>query len=176
MIRAVLAVLVTTALLAASLPAVDAARRDHTDAVVREQIDGVVRAARTLAATNDPVAGPGARRVVAVHLPARSWVHAGVHALRIAGGTNGSGGRFRWRPTDGHQRTRRVPGLRLRTHHDRSVSVSEPGRHLLALALDGTPARPVVTVQRVGTDPRSDPDQGFKRENGGKSADARMAA
>jgi len=82
MIRVVLAVVLTTALLGASLPAIDEARRDHTETTVGTELRAIERVATDLLNTDDPTED-GARRVIEIRLPARSWSDAGVDAVTI---------------------------------------------------------------------------------------------
>ncbi|WP_135819833.1 DUF7311 family protein [Halostella litorea] len=91
-VRVVLAVLLATALVAASLPAVDDGRERATDSQVRGEIDRIERTAASLLATEETVPGAsnGPRRSVTVSLPERSWHRAGVDELTIREPTEGS--------------------------------------------------------------------------------------
>jgi len=148
MIRAVLAIVLTTALLGASLPAIDDARRDHTEATVRTELDQFEQAAARLLATDDPVTGDGARRIVRLTVPAKRWSDAGVDSLTIDGWQNGLAGRITWTPTTGSQRVRRLPDVPLRTPGPGPLTLDTAGTYRLVLSLDGTETRPVVTVRR----------------------------
>lgn len=172
MIRAVLAVAATAALLAASLPAVDDARRQHTEGVTREEAESLERAARSLVETEDVTRGGDARRIVAVTLPERGWAHAGLEGLVVAGGENATGrrtaaggenaiggpdatgGRVAWTVSGGRRTTYRIEGIALRTSSGEPVRLRGAGRRRLVLALGGTPRHPVVTVRRF--DPTAD--------------------
>lgn len=175
MIRAVLAVAATTVLLAASLPAVDDARRQHTEGVVREDVETLERTARALVETEDVTGEPGARRVITLALPERSWTHAGLDELVIAGRSSGidgrnatgrrnategptaTGGRVVVAVSGGRRTTHLIESVALRTPGDEPVRLRGTGRRRLVLSLGGTPRRPVVTVQQFdpGDGPRS---------------------
>jgi len=159
MIRAVLAVVLTTALLGASLPAIDDGRREHTHATVERELDRFERVARALRSTDDPVTGSGgARRLVTLSIPERSWSDAGLDVLTIAAWRNGSGGVITWRRPQGPRQDRRLPGLPLRTAGDGPLRLATDGDHRLVLSLDGTPRNPVVTVRRFTTEDVTTPD------------------
>lgn len=156
MIRVVLAVVLTTALLGVSLPAIDDARRGHTETTVGTELREIERAATGLLDTDDP-AEDGARRVVTVHLPARSWSDAGVDAVTIGQSRAGSGGRFTWSAEGGTRLVRRLPEIPLRTDGGDAVTLDAPGRHRLVLSLDGTRTDPVVTVRTFTSDDGASP-------------------
>lgn len=86
MIRAVLAVVLTVALLAAATPAIDQGRQARTATHLDGVVDRIGRAVRSLLAHEDPtrpgVVGP--RRIVRFRLPSSSWTAVGV-SLRIDG-------------------------------------------------------------------------------------------
>ncbi|MHB9288389.1 hypothetical protein ACKVMT_15270 [Halobacteriales archaeon Cl-PHB] len=120
MLRAVLAVAITAALLAVSLPTVDSARVDHAETLVAEELDRLETAAERLAAENDPT-GPGqpaARRVLRLRLPAESWGSTGVDRLHLPGDGStvtwqvAGGGTHHRRIADGHL-VGQAGGLRL---------------------------------------------------------------
>ncbi|SDZ88296.1 hypothetical protein SAMN04488065_0988 [Haloplanus vescus] len=75
MIRVVLAVLLTVALLAAVTPAIDESRTSRTAIHLNRVTERVARAANSLVAHEDPTAPgvPGARRLVRLRLLERSW-------------------------------------------------------------------------------------------------------
>lgn len=163
MIRAVLSVLLAAALLGASFPAIDAARQDHSETAIRTQLDRVERAATAMLATDDPT-DAGARRLVTLRLPAKSWTDAGTESVRIGSASDGSGGRFTW-SVDGDTRgVRHLPDVPIRTERDAGVlTLAGPGRHRLVLSLDGTATDPVVTVRT------------FTRDGGASGAHATVA-
>jgi len=109
MLRAVLVVAVTAALLAVSLPVVDSARVDYAETRVADELDRIERAAETLAAENDPVdhGETPARRVLPLRLPVESWASAGVSRFDLPEGEStvtwsvGDSGTHRRRLADG---------------------------------------------------------------------------
>lgn len=109
MLRVVLAVLTAAALLAVATPAVQSARVDHADARVAAELDEVERAGRLLSDRNEPAPGddvPGARRVVTVSLPERTWGQAETEYLRLpppnaSGQSTPGAGRTVWRVAGG---------------------------------------------------------------------------
>lgn len=151
MIRVVLAVVLATALFGVSLPAIDDARKDHSETVVRTELQRVERAATNLLETDDPTED-GARRVVEVHLPTRSWTDAGIEAITIGESRRGSGGRLTWTVEGGTRTVRPVPEVPFRTATDRDVTIDASGRHRLVLSLDGNRTDPVVTVREFTSD------------------------
>ena len=150
MIRVVVAVAVATALLAASLPAVDSARADRTAAHLDGEVARLSAAAASLVDDDDATVStvPGARRVLSLAVPERSWTAAGVDVVRI-GCRDGDGCR---RPTLGYEldngRERRVRLDLPLVVADGPLVLRETGPHRLELTLtrrDGTVA---VLVER----------------------------
>jgi hypothetical protein len=117
-IRAVLAVLLTVALLAAVTPAVDEGRERRTAIHLDRVVDRIDRAAQSLRAHDDPTAPDvaGARRIVGVRLPERSWTAIGAR-LWIDGERDVIG----YRLDGGRTRRTRLPGVDLRTPDGRVV-------------------------------------------------------
>lgn len=130
MIRAVLAVSLAAALLAASLPAIDAAAADRTAAALDREADRVEHAGTSLLAEDDP----GARRVVTVTLPARSLTAAGVDTLSIDCQPRCA---LRYSLDGGAARVRRL-ALPLRLP-DGPVRLATPREHRLVLRLVDDP-------------------------------------
>jgi hypothetical protein len=159
MLRAVMAVVLATALLATSLPVLDAARRDHTAGTVRAQLDRIETAVADLRTREEavPPETAGARRVVTVSLPARSWTDAGVSYLAIGGSPRESvpGDRERaeiaWQVRGGPLQERRIPGAVVEpgTRGDEPLVLREPGTHRLALSLVDRCGQRVVVVRRL---------------------------
>lgn len=118
MIRVVLAVCLTVALLAAVTPAVDEGRETRTAIHLDRVAERIDRAARSLHAHEDPTPPDvaGARRIVRFDLPARSWTAVGAR-LWIDGERDAIGYRLDGRPA---QRTR-LRGIDLRTPAGRVV-------------------------------------------------------
>lgn len=153
MLRAVLAVVLATALLGASLPAVDRARQDHSGTTVRTELDRVERAANSLIDADDPtIVGTGARRVVTVRLPKESWTDAGTDAVSFASSHEGPGGRLAWTVRGGMRHVRHLPNVPLRTATGDPLTLRSAGNHRLVLSLDGTAVDPVVTIRRFTSD------------------------
>ena len=148
MIRAVLAVALAAALLGASLPAVDDARRDHTEQALGVELQRVERAAASLLRSDDPVTGAGARRVVSVSLPAESWTDAGVERVRVSGGRNGSTGVITWTVRTGRHGVRRLPDVPLRTPDGEALKLESAGMYRLVLSLERERDATVVRVRR----------------------------
>ncbi|WP_435345410.1 DUF7311 family protein [Haloarchaeobius sp. HRN-SO-5] len=85
MIRVLLAVAVTLALVAAATPAIDAARESRSERLVRTDLAAVERAATGLLASEEPTPGAGARRVVSVRLPDGTPTTSSVDWVAIGG-------------------------------------------------------------------------------------------
>jgi hypothetical protein len=117
-IRVVLAVLLTVALLAAVTPALEEGREARTAIHLDRVTDRIERAARSLRVHEDPTPPgvAGARRLVRFRLPTRSWTAAGA-SLWIDGERDLIGYRL-----DGRQpRLTRLRGVDLRTPDGRVV-------------------------------------------------------
>lgn len=148
MIRVVVTVVIATALLAASLPAVDSARGDRTAAHLDGELATLTDAAASLVDRDDPTppSVSGARRVVTLTLPTRSWTAAGVDSLTV-------GCRAACpRPTLGYTldtgRTRRVAVDLPLVVPDGPLVVRESGTHDLWLTLERDDDGVAVVVQR----------------------------
>ncbi|MEF8856144.1 MAG: hypothetical protein V5A16_01845 [Haloplanus sp.] len=131
MIRVVLAVLLTVAVLAAVTPAVDEGRAARTAIHLDDATERIERAAESLRAHEDPTRPgvAGARRIVRFQLPDRSWTAVGAR-LWIDGERNLIGYRLDGRRS--HRVTLR--GLDLRTP-DGPVVFEDSGRYRLVLSL-----------------------------------------
>lgn len=148
-VRLLLAITVTAALLGASWPAVDSARVDHADATVTRQLDTLSERLRAMVVTDDPATGPGARLRAEIRLPHRQLTSARIAALSLVrdNGTTVA----RWRVGDAG-RTRRTlldyplvaPGGRL--------TLRAAGTHRLVFGYRVAKGRPVVTVRRFKSD------------------------
>lgn len=141
MIRAVLAVVVAAALLAAALPAVDSVRTNRTAATMERSVDRLERAGSDLLA-ND-AADAGARRVVTVTLSARSLAAAGIDRFVVSCASECL---VRYRLADRRTRSHRVRSIPLATP-DGPVRFSTPGTHRLVLGLAEENGSRVVTVR-----------------------------
>lgn len=131
MIRVVLAVLLTVALLAAVTPAVDEGRAARTAIHLDAVSDRIERAASSLRAHEDPTRPgiAGARRIVHFRLPERSWTAVDAR-LWIDGERDLIGYRLDGRRS--HRTTLR--GIDLRTP-DGTVVFEGSGRYRLVLSL-----------------------------------------
>jgi len=137
-IRALLAVSIAAALLAASLPAVESAAADRTAAALDRDADRLERAAESLLAADDP----GARRILRVTLPANSVVAVGVETFVVDCDPACA---VRYSLRNGASRTRPL-SLPLATP-DGPVRLGTAGSHRLRLGLAHGDDGRVVTVR-----------------------------
>lgn len=130
-IRAVLAVALAVALLSVALPLVDEGRVDRSATRLDAATGRLERAARSLLAHEDPTPPgvAGARRLVSVRLPVRSWTSVRA-TLRIDGDDDAVAYRLAGRRP--HRTVLR--GVDLRTP-DGPVVFESPGRHRISLSL-----------------------------------------
>jgi hypothetical protein len=134
-VRTLLTVVVATALLGASLPAVEEARADRTTARLDATATRLSDAAAALVAADDPVPSGerGASRTVVVALPAGGFADARADYLSVGGLPNDS------RPTTVGYRVDGAPPRRLdagvRFFVGERPLVLPPGRHTLRLTL-----------------------------------------
>jgi hypothetical protein len=138
--RVLLAVGIAAALLAASLPAVEAVRTDRTAAEMDRTADRIETAGRSLLAADEAEAG--ARRVVTVSLPTASLTAAGVDRFAIDCGKRCAVS-YRLRGSTTHVNRLPIP---LSTP-DGVVTFSKAGTHRLRLGLSRANGRRVVTVR-----------------------------
>lgn len=157
MYRAVLAVVLASALLGVTMPALEDARRDRASVAVENELDRLRATANQLDAVDDPTAGPGARRSLTIDLPARQWTSARIDRLTLHPETADSPGRASWQVAGGRTVRRALPELSLRTPAGEPLSLSGPGTHELTLTLDGQPGSSVVTVRRLKYDNEANP-------------------
>lgn len=146
-VRTVVTVALAAAILAASLPAVDRARVQHADARVAGEVERLERAARALAAANDPVGDDGqpARRHVTLRLPIGSWGATGLERLYVpppAGTAD-----VRWRVRGGETRSRHLADLHVAGPPE-GLSVDDGGRRRVLLELCVRDGRRTVVVRR----------------------------
>lgn len=151
MIRLVLAVALSLALLAVSLPVIDTVRISHADARVDGALDRVETTARTLLARNDAVrpGSEGAGRRLTLHLPVGTWATAGVERFVVRPTSLGTGTRVTWRVDGGAERTRRLTGSPIRPVHGGFVH-SDGGRLDVALSLVVRDGDRFVRLRRRG--------------------------
>jgi hypothetical protein len=136
-VRVALTAVFTAALLGVALPAVDAGRAERTTTSLDATAERIERAGNHLRSVEDPTPPdvPGARAVVSVEIPARSWRAAGVGYVAVGGppGSRGGDDAVVYRLDGASRRT--VPlDLPVRTR-DGPVVFRTPGRHELALSL-----------------------------------------
>jgi hypothetical protein len=160
MLRVVVAVALATAILAVSLPAIDAAGRDRTSATVTDEVDALETAVRDLQHSDGavPQGTSGARRVVTVRLPDRGWASARLAYLAVGGRPGAScvdrtETALAWQVVDGPVQTRRLPGVQLEhadgDGDDDPLVLREPGKHRLVLTLVERAGDRTVRVQRL---------------------------
>lgn len=147
--RAVLAVVLATALLGVALPPLDDARADRATAVVADQVAEIERVGTTLVATDDPVGDSGARRLVSFRIPARHWTSAGVDRVTIRPTDADAPASVSWRVRGVESNKRVLPGLAVATDDGEPLVLREAGQQQLVLALDGEPGSPVVTIRQL---------------------------
>lgn len=126
MIRVVLAVLLSVALLGIALPVVDTARVDHSDARARAEASRLAATMDAFTRQADPVRNvtASAVRMHPVRLPARSWGDSGVESFRIVPGTPGQ---VAWRVADGTTHRVRLPVAVATTPHLPAASPTRSG-------------------------------------------------
>jgi len=146
-LRIVLAIALTTALLAVALPAMSVAAADRTDSAIDRQMAALGESLGTMTATDDPTVGPGARHVAEIRLPARTLTSAGVNRLRLY--TRESVALASWRVGDGGTNSARLAGLPLRADGG-ELTLREAGVHRLVFGLRSRAEGPVLTVRRLG--------------------------
>lgn len=136
MIRAVLAVALATAILAAAGPAIGTVRVTHADARIDGALDRLQDAARTLIERNDAVVdGTGAAtRDVTLHLPTGTWGTAGLERFSVGLGGPGAGTVVRWRVDGGRPSERRLADVTISPARD-GYEIRRGGRLRLRLRL-----------------------------------------
>ena len=161
MLRVVVAVALSMALLTVSLPALETARRDHSAQRVTGELDGLTAAIEDVHAREGavPDGTAGARRVVTLRLPARTWTDAGVEYVAVGGRLDrsppGEGDEvdLSWQVTGRQPRERRIHGVAVEARTDAGgdgpLVLREPGTHRLAITLVERGNRTVVVVRRL---------------------------
>jgi len=148
-VRLVLAVALTTALIATALVPLGDARRERASAVVAEQASAIERHGGALLASDDPIDGPGARRTVTLGLPTRTWTSAPVDRLTVQPASDAKPASISWRVAGEQTHVRHLPGVPLASVDGTPLVIRGTGTHRLTLALDGHADEPVVTVRRL---------------------------
>ncbi|MDS0281152.1 DUF7311 family protein [Haloarcula onubensis] len=148
-LRVALAVVLTTALLAAVTPAVANAGAERADGAVDRQLAALAAELETMVATDDPTADPGARHVVELRLPGRSLTSAAVTRLRFT--SRGGVALATWRVGDGATRSStRLAGVPVHAAGGGALTLRESGTHRLAFELRSQDGQRVLTVSRLG--------------------------
>lgn len=154
MLRVVLAAVLATAVLGASLPAVEDARADRTATALDASIAELSASGSALAVGNDAPSDPAVAptRTVAFSLPRPTWTAAAVEYVAVGGSPGGPGNRSAVTyATEGGGEARRLlsvpvpvrtPGgpVVFRGHGERTVSLS----------LRATAGGPALVVGRGG--------------------------
>lgn len=155
MLRVVLVVAITAALLAVVVPAMESAAIERADTAVRAELDRLESATTRLARHNDPTPhGPGARTELTLRLPEESWGSAGVERLALPR-EDRPGSVVRWRVSGGAERTRRLSGPPVVADDLDSLGSGRVRVRLVLITVDGEPA---VRVTR----PNLIPDDGAR--------------
>lgn len=143
-VRTVLAVVLAVALLAASLPAVEDARRRRSADLVGAEVESLSRDLGRFASVNDATRDvPGARLVVAIRLPGRSLSSVPVALFAL----DGEADAVEYRLHGGRNRRRSLP-VDLRVAGDGTrLEVGEPGPHRLRFSFRLIKSRPVVVAE-----------------------------
>lgn len=148
-VRTVLTVVVTAALVGASMPAVEDARVERTTARLDATTTRLVDTAAALAASDDPVpvGERGAGRTVVVTLPAAGVADAPADFLSVGGLPNESAPSTVGYRVDGHRPRRVASPVAFVTGP--TPLVLGPGRHHLRLTLVRTSTGVGVRVRPV---------------------------
>jgi hypothetical protein len=144
-IRTTVTVALAMALLGASLPAVDEARRTHANGRVADELDRLDRVARGLMAENEVVqTGQPARAWVTLYLPTPSWGSSGLSRLSIRGDKRGKDAS--WTVVGGARQSRQL-SVPLVGAGD-GLTLAAGGRHRLVLELRSRGGERLVVVLR----------------------------
>lgn len=131
MIRVVVSVLLGLAILAASVPAVEHAGAERSDATVRAALDDLDDAAVELAREEEFAPGaPGPRRIATVELPRDGLASAPVEYVRVDPADRS----YRYRVAGRRERSVRARAP-LATPDGAPLELTGPGEHRLRLAL-----------------------------------------
>lgn len=147
-LRLLVAVALTTALVAVAVPAITLGSADRTDGVIERQLTELERELSAMTDTDDPTAGPGARHVTELRLPERSLTTAGVRRLRFH--SREGVALASWRVGDSATGKTRIAGVPVQADGGESLTLREAGTHRLAFELQTRANRPVLTVDRLG--------------------------
>lgn len=145
MIRVAVTVALAVALLAASLPAIEYAAAERSDARVRAAIEDLDAAATDLARSEEATPGTaGARRVVTVRLPRRGATTAAVERVVVTAANRS----YRYRVAGREPRTVHgtVPVYPVRGE---PLELRAPGEHRLVLRLVEVGGDRRVVIERA---------------------------
>lgn len=147
MLRVVLAVVLASALLGATLPLVERARVGHSEAQVSSELDRLETAATDLADRNDPVPAnrTGARRTLTLRLPENSWARAGVSRLTV--GPASAPKPLRWQVDGGDVHHSRLADGLIVGPAD-GLELGSGGRKRVVLTLEQRGGEPSVVIRR----------------------------
>lgn len=146
-LRIVLAVALTAALLAVAVPAMSLAGADRADGALDRQLRTLSAELETMVATDDPTVGPGARHVAELRLPERTLTSAGHTRLRFY--TREGVALATWRVGDRATSSTRLAGVPFGVDGG-EFAIREPGIHRLVFELRAQDGDPVLTVRRLG--------------------------
>ncbi|WP_324663117.1 DUF7311 family protein [Haloarcula sediminis] len=147
-LRVVLAVALTAALLSAATPAMAEAGVDRADSAMDRQLGALASDLGAMVGTDDPTAGRGARHVTELRLPDRSLTSAAVTRVRFA--TREGVAVASWRVGDERTGHTRLAGVPVRAVGGGTLTLREPGTHRLAFELRSRSGDPVLRVARLG--------------------------
>jgi hypothetical protein len=146
-IRTAVAVALAVAILAASLPAIQAARVQHADARIEAAVADLERTARALAAENAVVGTAPARRGISLSLPTESWASSGTAVLDVPPAPAGTD--VTWRAGGGSTTNRTFDDVSIVARP--AFTLETGGRHRLRLALTRRAGQRVVVVSHPAT-------------------------
>ena len=147
-LRVVLAVVLTAALLAAATPVIADAGANRADSSMDRQLGALAGDLETMVGTDDPTAGRGARHVVELTLPSRSLTSAAVDRLHLS--TREGVALASWRIGDGTTSHVRLAGAPVRATDGGALTLRKSGTYRLAFELRSRAGETVLTVERLG--------------------------
>lgn len=145
-LRIVIGVALTAALVSVTAPALSTAQADSADATIDRQLRALSDRLETMVATDDPTTGPGARRIAEIRLPEATQTSEAITELRFH--SREGVGVATWQVDDAGSDSTRLVGVPIRPV-DGELTLSEPGVHRLAFELRLRGGDSVVTVRRL---------------------------
>lgn len=149
-LRVVLSVLLSTALVGVSLPAIDQAALEATDTRVQADLRQFQSAVQTLPQQTDPVGPDDAliHQTITLTLPEKSWTSAPLEYVQIE--PTRTGGILRWQVNGGHEHTIFVEKVPIQTPESATgIHLTKPGTHRLSLTLVERNEERVVVLRRL---------------------------